>query len=80
MPYVTADTRMKLLSGKPAEGPGELNYIFSILIRDYFNSKPSYQSINDIVGALEGAKIEFYRRVASKYEDQKREENGEVYF
>jgi hypothetical protein len=38
-----------------------------------------YKTINDILGALEGAKMEFYRRVVVKYEDSKREENGDVY-
>jgi hypothetical protein len=39
----------------------------------------SYQTINDIVGALEGAKLEFYRRVAVPYEDKKIIENGDVF-
>jgi hypothetical protein len=59
--------------------PGELNYCITEMIRSYYNHKPCYQSINDIVGALEGAKLEFYRRVAAPYEDQKIKENGDVY-
>jgi hypothetical protein len=39
----------------------------------------SYRTINDVLGALEGAKLEFYRRVAAPYEDQKIQENGDVY-
>jgi hypothetical protein len=39
----------------------------------------SYSIINDIVGVLECAKMEFYRRVAVPYEDKKRTENGDVY-
>jgi len=39
----------------------------------------SYTFINDCVGALEGAKLELYRRVASPYEDKKIAENGDVY-
>jgi hypothetical protein len=39
----------------------------------------NYQTVNDIVGALEGAKMEFYRRAAAPYEDLKIKENGDVY-
>lgn len=59
---------------------GELNYGFSCLIDQYMAVKGlSYQTINDIVGALEGAKLEFYRRIAVPYEEKKLEENGDVY-
>lgn len=34
----------------------------------------------DILGALEGAKLELYRRKISPYEDIKIEENGDVYY
>jgi len=34
--------------------------------------------MNDAIGALEGAKLELYRRVISKYEDKKIMENGDV--
>jgi len=46
---------------------------------DYYNQGPSYQTINDIIGALEGAKMEFYRRVVVPYEDKKIKDNGDVY-
>jgi hypothetical protein len=50
------------------------------LINDYMLSQPfNYQVINDIIGALEGAKMEFYRRVVIPYEDRKIIENGDVY-
>jgi len=39
----------------------------------------NYQTINDIIGALEGAKLEFYRRIAIPYENAKLTENGDVY-
>lgn len=59
---------------------GELNKaITKILIKYLHDRKLSYQTINDIVGALEGAKLEFYRRVAADYENKKIQENGDVY-
>jgi len=60
--------------------PGQLNYLFTTMLSQYLQlNGTSYQTINDIVGALEGAKLEFYRRVAVPYEDQKIKENGDVY-
>jgi hypothetical protein len=83
MPYLKPNDRKKVAYCGPMT-PGELNYAITLLIRDYahgpaFESALSYQRINDVLGALEGAKLEFYRKVAAKYEDKKCEENGEVY-
>lgn len=61
------------------EDPGELNYLLTMIINRYWKDRGNYQAINDIVGALEGAKLEFYRRIAAPYEDKKIEENGDVY-
>jgi len=47
---------------------------------DYtINEGLTYQTINDVIGALEGAKMEFYRRVAVPYEEGKIILNGDVY-
>jgi len=84
MPYIKQKDRKGLntmteYATHAPETPGELNYVFSIIIKDYFDHSPNYQGINDIIGALEGAKMEFYRRVAVPYEDTKIKENGDVY-
>jgi len=80
MPYITEEAKQSdhMVMWSP-QTAGELNFIITTFIRDYYLAKPSYQSINDIVGALEGAKLEFYRRVAAPYEDLKMKENGDVY-
>jgi hypothetical protein len=82
MPYIKQEVREELLE-RTAENSGELNFQITQLISRYCQDKPfsklSYQTINDIVGALEGAKLEFYARVARPYEDQKIKENGDVY-
>lgn len=58
---------------------GELNYILTLMVHNYIKRKGlRYQHINDVIGALEGAKTEFYRRVAAPYEDQKISDNGDV--
>lgn len=85
MPYIKQDRRdtLQVTFLDPTakiETVGELNYMLTKLIQFYAGEKgTSYQTINDIVGALEGAKLEFYRRVASPYEDEKIKENGDVY-
>jgi hypothetical protein len=57
---------------------GNLNYaITAILVKAY--GLKSYREINDVVGALECCKLEFYRRAAAPYEDQKSFDNGDVY-
>jgi len=80
MPYINKEARLELDSGVASSTAGELNYELTDLIVDYFKANgQNYQAINDIIGALEGAKLEFYRRVAAPYEDQKIKENGDVY-
>ena len=59
--------------------PGDLNFLFTTFINLYIRKQHlSYQTINDVMGALEGAKAEFYRRVAVPYEDKKILENGDL--
>lgn len=62
--------------------PGDLNYVFTEVICTYIRQcgGVSYPVINDVLGALEGCKLEFYRRIATPYEDQKKEQNGDVYY
>lgn len=81
MPYIKLEDRGRL-DKRPwdAATPGELNYVLTNAVLVYLdNTGKSYQTINDIVGALECAKQEFYRRVAVPYEEQKRFELGDVY-
>ena len=82
MPYIK-QTRRQHLETNPTTAPdnaGELNYLITDLIIDYINAHgQSYQTYNDIIGALEGAKYELYRRQVAPYEDEKIVENGDVY-
>jgi hypothetical protein len=81
MPYIPERDKFEDLD-KIAENiscAGDLNYIFTVLCQKYIVSKGlRYQQINDVIGALEGCKIELYRRVVSKYEDIKIVDNGDV--
>lgn len=59
---------------------GGLNFQLTLTIIDYLIRKGlSYQTCNDIVGALDNCKDEFKRRVQDPYEDKKIAENGDVY-
>lgn len=80
MPYVAQEARERLALSISPLNAGELNYILTCVVNEYlFRKGKTYQNINDILGALEGTKLEFYRRVAAPYEDTKIEANGDVY-
>lgn len=58
---------------------GDFNYVVTKLAHTYIeNEGTNYQHMNDILGALEGAKLELYRRKIGPYEDIKIDENGDV--
>lgn len=79
MPYIQPEAKAELSERAPAT-PGELNYILTVFCLDYVeNNKECYQTFNDVLGALEGAKLEFYRRKVAPYEDLKAHENGDIY-
>ena len=80
MPYILRSRRVKLDGNRDLpRNAGELNYVITNIISEYYQQEGGYSSINDVLGALEGAKLEFYRRVAAPYEDTKIQENGDVY-
>jgi hypothetical protein len=81
MPYVL-DIERPVLEPviDPASNPGGLNFQLTCIILGYLTENGlSYQTCNDIVGALDNCKDEFRRRVQHPYEDKKIEENGDVY-
>ena len=56
---------------------GDINYCFSRILGGIMGDV-SYPKIAIITGVLENIKQEYYRRVASKYEDQKIVSNGDI--
>ena len=79
MPYIPQKQRDELLT-RNAENAGELNFQFTQIAIQYLKDKGErYQHYNDIIGALEGAKLELYRVYCALYEDTKMEENGKVH-
>ena len=79
MPYIPKSMRKTVTKHGPAS-PGELNFVITAALMKYMASHPAtYSTLNDVMGALEGAKLEFCRRVVVPYEESKRKSNGDVY-
>jgi len=79
MPYIPKQDRNRDTKAHP-KNPGQLNWILTDAIVWYLKDHgQSYQTINDILGALEGCKLEFVRRVVNPYEARKASENTDVY-
>jgi hypothetical protein len=81
MPYINENDRYIIDTGSKPKNAGEFNYNIHVLMEKYLSYKgENYQTYNDIIGALECAKLELYRRRISKYEAVKAEENGDISF
>jgi hypothetical protein len=73
---------LQALRGLESDDPtndmgGNLNYLFSCLLDACYGKK--YSEMAQAVSVLEMAKLEYYRRRAAPYEDNKAYQNGEVY-
>jgi hypothetical protein len=84
MPYIDKNRRHLFEDGIQSalaniETAGELNYVITRLLHGCVeNWGEKYAVYNELIGALECAKLELYRRRISKYEDKKIEKNGDV--
>jgi len=84
MPYIKQEDREKFYA--PLEllnvnitSIGEMNYVITSICHDYLRrSNGKYADHNALIGVLEAAKLEFYRRQVVKYEEQKILENGDL--
>ena len=83
MPYISDDRRRPMLEGgiHPKDWtPGDLNFLLTVALNAYVEGHGlNYTTVNDVVGVLECAKTEFYRRIVAPYEDKKIIANGDVY-
>lgn len=94
MPYIKSDERSRIhqieygdlqlpmgkINYEQIYNAGELQYAIAIMIKSYVERTGlCYQTCNDIMGALDGAQKEFYRKVVAPYEDKKIDENGGIY-
>jgi len=87
MPYILKESReeldpainqliMKLRKGRWQAG--QINYIVSRILWEWFRLHRSYATINSIVGVLGCISAEFLRRKAADYEDEKIHDNGDL--
>lgn len=93
MPYIREDKRgqieteldqliIRFLETDEEGGTaGRLNYLISSVMGSILKNdeRISYARINELIGVLDCAKMELYRRVAAPYEDDKSRINGDVY-
>ena len=91
MPYITKSKREEL--DKQLQGlllnldqlnVGELNYVISNILNHYIRQKFdsnqfNYELCNSLIGVLECAKLELYRKIITPYEEKKIKENGNLY-
>jgi len=78
MPYIKQEDR-KIKNLIKLDKVGKLNFLLTLFCDEYlFRKGESYQAYNDIVGALECCKLEYYRKKTSNYEDKKIRENGDI--
>lgn len=86
MPYITEERKSELqksinsILSEPLS-IGDVNYIITMIVQKYiYNLGINYSVLNEVIGVLECAKLELYRRLVSVYEDNKIKENGDVYY
>ena len=78
MPYITPERREAILAGAKPQDSGELNFAITVVVDSYLKDKGEirYAHLNEVIGAIDCAKLELYRRVAAPYEDKKIAEHG----
>ena len=86
MPYISEPNREKLCGARVAikssrlDTIGDVEYLFCLIADHYLSLHPfAFATLNSIVGAFECGKMEFYRKMASVYEDGKEKANGTVW-
>ncbi len=93
MPYIPQDDRKQydaaiaaiaagLSQKSPDRRKGHANYVITQILRKAWGvdeaSGESYSSYADVVGTLESAKLEIYRRWVAPYEDKAIAKNGDL--
>lgn len=80
MPYIAPNRRFEIIHDLTViDLPGDLNFAITHMVDRYLGDTINYRKINEVIGVLECAKLELYRRIAAPYEDGKCAVNGDVY-
>jgi hypothetical protein len=79
MPYIPQSEKQHVDQDNLITTAGQFNYALNQLVSIYIEQNGfNYQTSNDIIGAMECAKLELYRRLVAPYEDKKILQNGDV--
>jgi hypothetical protein len=79
MPYITDEAKYEAFDGG-LPNAGVLTFKIQELLQHFLEEHGlRYQQIAEILGSLEGAKLDFIERVVKPYEAKKRSENGDVW-
>lgn len=81
MPYIEKGLRLAIDSGRMTPRTvGELTYAMTRLALNYVEQQGvSFATFAAVLGALDATGREFYRRSVVPYEENKIDENGDVY-
>lgn len=80
MPYVKQHRRTELLRGSIPENAGDLAFLLTAVINRFLRHHPEqFERYAQAMAGLEATKLELYRRHIGPYENEKLEENGDVY-
>lgn len=86
MPYIDPEQKLALDQGSVPTDPKQLSYVLTRECIRYLEHRArclgrasDYYDRSEALSALEGAKLEFHRRVLAPYEDDRKVENGDVY-
>lgn len=84
MPYIKP-TRKEVLEPlvdqitQRCDNAGDVTYVIYALAKKWIDlSGMNYKNLSGVVGCMDCAKTEFYRRIVAPYEDEKIKENGDV--
>ena len=83
MPYIKQEYRPEL-NDKINDltmviiNPGELCYVIYKILNDLTKENKCFETMSSLISEVECAKLEFYRRIVSPYEDEKIKEKGDV--
>jgi len=82
MPYINKQCRKSFkdwADGFTINTPVVLNFVITTICHNYIKDNGlRYQTLNEVIGVLECAKMELYRQVVMPYEDKKKAENGNI--
>jgi len=89
MPYIKQEKRkvfdevlkelVRLLKEDEGSKHGNLNYCLTKLMLECLPEDYRYKDLQDMIGMITSCSNEFYRRLVSKYENEKIRTNGDVY-